>query len=546
MARSPEREAEVLHGMETRGRSRRWAALAALILLLEFLWLMGRYTTATLPQSDQTWSLWMHRAKFLPQIGLAVVTMLLLFRGIDRAPAKPRADVAPGGRTAASRLAMLAAQLAAFALLAWTTAIVFEGHLEQARHPFAWIAAWLCAAALASLLGVLLFLPLSELLCALARRRNVIVGGAFLGLFAWWAGQYAANELSLPLRTPTLWLAGKLIRLLQPDIIIDTPKFEIASADYDFWVSIAPECSGFEGMGLMAVAAIGYVFVFRRRLRFPQALLLPILGVIGMWFLNVLRIFLLVMIGVRGSKEIAFGGFHTLAGTFAFCLGMLGLVLLATRAGFFSTPGERAASLEERDGTAAYLAPFLFVIAIGMVASSFREAEEWLQVVKLVLPAALLWHFRGNYTIDARASWVSGLAFGALSFVLWIAIVPFLAPAGVAGAASAAWSAAQIAGNVLVVPIVEELAFRGFLMRRLSAVHFEEIEGRQASIFAWVLSSVLFGVLHGHWIAATAAGALFGYAYMRRGRLFDAVLAHAVANALLVAYAALRGDWSLA
>jgi hypothetical protein len=55
-----------------------------------------------------------------------------------------------------------------------------------------------------------------------------------------------------------------------------------------------------------------------------------------------------------------------------------------------------------------------------------------------------------------------------------------------------------------------------------------------------------FGLLHEQcWPAGTIAGLLFAVALRQRGRLADAVLAHATANASLVAFALLTGHWGL-
>jgi membrane protease YdiL (CAAX protease family) len=48
-----------------------------------------------------------------------------------------------------------------------------------------------------------------------------------------------------------------------------------------------------------------------------------------------------------------------------------------------------------------------------------------------------------------------------------------------------------------------------------------------------VVSSIVFGVLHTNAVAGFAVGLLYGQLYRGRGRLGDAVLAHAVTNALV-------------
>jgi CAAX prenyl protease-like protein len=88
------------------------------------------------------------------------------------------------------------------------------------------------------------------------------------------------------------------------------------------------------------------------------------------------------------------------------------------------------------------------------------------------------------------------------------------------------------------------LAFRGFLTRRLVAEDFESIPLGRFGWFSFVLSSFAFGLLHGRWLAGTMAGMLFAWALYRRGRVMDAVLAHATANGLLTIYVLGTQNWA--
>ena len=84
-----------------------------------------------------------------------------------------------------------------------------------------------------------------------------------------------------------------------------------------------------------------------------------------------------------------------------------------------------------------------------------------------------------------------------------------------------------------LVPIAEELALRGYLLRRLQGAKLDTDMTGRWNWFAVLVSSVLFGLLHpGRWIAGTLAGVFFAWAFYRRGRLSDAILAHAVTNAV--------------
>jgi CAAX prenyl protease-like protein len=115
-------------------------------------------------------------------------------------------------------------------------------------------------------------------------------------------------------------------------------------------------------------------------------------------------------------------------------------------------------------------------------------------------------------------------------------------PAGVAGA----WLCFRVVGYVITVPVAEELAFRGFLTRRLIAAEFQDVPLGRFSWFSFLASSALFGALHGgHWLAGMLAGMLFALALYRRGQIAHAMLAHATTNALIAVYVLITGNWYL-
>jgi CAAX prenyl protease-like protein len=108
-----------------------------------------------------------------------------------------------------------------------------------------------------------------------------------------------------------------------------------------------------------------------------------------------------------------------------------------------------------------------------------------------------------------------------------------------------AWIAARVAGSVAVLPLVEELAFRGFLLPWLVSPRFERVPPRAWNVTALLLSSLAFGALHEKWLMGSLAGLAFGAVRLHRGRLGDAVLAHALCNAGLAAAVLAAGRWDL-
>jgi CAAX prenyl protease-like protein len=107
------------------------------------------------------------------------------------------------------------------------------------------------------------------------------------------------------------------------------------------------------------------------------------------------------------------------------------------------------------------------------------------------------------------------------------------------------WVGCRVLGSVLIVPIAEELAFRGYVLRKLVAHDVASVRPGQCTWWACLLSSVLFGGLHGRWLAGTLAGMGYALALRQRGQLADAVTAHMTTNALIAAYVLSHHAWSL-
>jgi len=210
----------------------------------------------------------------------------------------------------------------------------------------------------------------------------------------------------------------------------------------------------------------------------------------------------------------------------------------------------------EHDPTAAYLAPFAAITATAMMTGAFSAGFDWLYPLRVFVAIAVLWMFRRTYApLKWTFSW-QAMAIGAFTFVVWIALMPSQ-PAAKADAWpaalnsvpvhwAAAWMAMRLVGYVITVPIAEELVFRGFIPRRISSVDFHTLP---LGVFTWssfLISSALFGALHGKlWIAGVIAGMSFAVALYRRGSLGDAVQAHATTNGLIALYAFTTGQWSV-
>jgi exosortase E/protease (VPEID-CTERM system) len=344
-------------------------------------------------------------------------------------------------------------------------------------------------------------------------------------------------------------LLDRLVPALQVDPankIIDTGRFA---------VEIAPVCSGLEGMGLMLAFCATLLLLFRREYIFPRALLLIPAALVLSFMLNIARIAGLVLIGNAGYAGIAAYGFHSQAGWIAFNAAAVGIAFMSLRSRWFSraATSHGPATLTENP-TAAYLLPYLALLLAGMVSHAASGGFESLYWIRLLLAGAALGYcWPRIHDVDWRFSW-RGVAAGAVAFGVWIVAARVLVPSeGLPAAIAAlptvsrvAWITGHILVSVALIPVVEELAFRGYLLRRIQAADFESVSPGQVSALALIVSAVVFGLCQGvFWLPGMVSGAIFGLLYMRTGRLGEAWVAHALGNAALAAVVLGGSQWQL-
>jgi CAAX prenyl protease-like protein len=103
----------------------------------------------------------------------------------------------------------------------------------------------------------------------------------------------------------------------------------------------------------------------------------------------------------------------------------------------------------------------------------------------------------------------------------------------------------RIATSVIAVPILEELFWRGWLMRWLiDSRDFERVPLGAFAPAAFWLTALLFASEHGSfWDVGLAAGIVYNWWMIRTRNIWDCILAHAVTNAVLAAYVIGAGQW---
>jgi exosortase E/protease (VPEID-CTERM system) len=423
-------------------------------------------------------------------------------------------------------------------------------------YPNVVTALWGACTAAVAMSAALAVLPVHRWIGLLVRTRARLAGSAAAAAVA-----CALGAISGQLWEPARWATFRLVELvlhpILPSLIVQPERFRIATGV--FGVIISPECSGLEGIGLLLIFGVMWSLAYWRDIGIARCLLLLGGGLVALYFLNVLRIATLILIGHYGAANIAKAGFHSQAGWIAFSSVALGLTFVARH--LAERPLRRAAGAQiaMHNPAAPLLVPFLAAVAAAMIAGAASAGFEWLYGLRVLAAAMAIWYYRQ----DLRSlRWTAPSAYavvtGILVFGVWMvleavivgriqfhqALAPELAAAPALNRVT--WLTVRVIGGVVAVPLIEELAFRAYLLRRLQASDFEQVPLQRFHPWAVFGSSVVFGALHGErWLAATLAGGLYAWVATRRGAISDAVFAHALTNALIAALVLFAGTWNL-
>ena len=218
----------------------------------------------------------------------------------------------------------------------------------------------------------------------------------------------------------------------------------------------------------------------------------------------------------------------------------------------------------------AYVAPFVLFMAFTMVESRgwLALSYETVYTSKIAVVAATLWVFRRQYPPVTSSGFLLGAISGAVGLVVWIALdwiqkaipdaqllVESVMQGNRAGydpfagdssaAARTAFIGIRLIGLVIVVPIMEEIFWRGFLARYLIADDFRKVAQGTFTTFSFVIVTVAFASVHPEVLAALAWGAMINWLYHKTANLWACIVMHAVTNALLGAYILATGTWQL-
>jgi uncharacterized protein len=208
-----------------------------------------------------------------------------------------------------------------------------------------------------------------------------------------------------------------------------------------------------------------------------------------------------------------------------------------------------------------FVAPFALFMGLLYVRQNFPEQSWWLYgVCSLVVLGLILWlrpRYRGQDLAPPQILSSALLGLGAI--VLWIGLDPWMPRTGGPRDNTFPFEAAfqigtvpgvlailfRIFGAVLVVPIVEELFWRGFLMRTIIKPEFEEVPLGTFQPLSFYITTVAFALVHVEFGSAILFGLIAGWWFCRTKSLRAVIVLHAAANLGLAVYVLITRNWFL-
>jgi CAAX prenyl protease-like protein len=209
-----------------------------------------------------------------------------------------------------------------------------------------------------------------------------------------------------------------------------------------------------------------------------------------------------------------------------------------------------------------YVAPMFAFLALTSLEGSLPGGPASYPVayaIKIAIVAAVAWFYRSTWSdlrpVPSPARLALAVLVGLVVFALWIGLEGLYPAFSFLGKRSTfdpavldpgwKWSflVVRFLGLVLLVPLIEELFWRSFLIRWLIDADFKKVPIGRVTPLAAGVTSVVFALSHPEWLPALLTGLLWAWLLWQTRSLSACVLSHAAANLALGIYVVATGDW---
>jgi uncharacterized protein len=223
-----------------------------------------------------------------------------------------------------------------------------------------------------------------------------------------------------------------------------------------------------------------------------------------------------------------------------------------------------------RSPAAVRVAPFVIFVVLTFGQGELGSASAyWMYLVKTIVGAAMILVLR---PLLAEMRWAfswEAVVVGIGVFAVWIGIShdwatqttlwPKLGLSSATKAPPPAWNplaafgdgsalawlfiAVRVLGSTFIVPPIEEVFYRSFLYRYLAKHEFLSVPLNRFYPLSFLVTVGVFGLAHNEWLAGIVCAAAYQWLVLRKGRIGDAMTAHAITNFLLGVWVVWRGAW---
>lgn len=206
-----------------------------------------------------------------------------------------------------------------------------------------------------------------------------------------------------------------------------------------------------------------------------------------------------------------------------------------------------------------FVAPFVLFMAMLGLEGPLGKVPMY-PIKTLAVLALLIWVWRRLPKFCVKAP-LASVGVGMVVFVLWVGLDPFFpwlegrrftCPPRTGGVdphairpdvLSYLWISVRLFGGAVVVPIMEELFWRGWLMRWIIDEQFTRIPIGRWQAKAFAITTIAFAIVHPQVFVALFAGVIYGWWVVRTKSLWDVILAHGVTNLILYTWVLVKGQW---
>jgi len=207
-----------------------------------------------------------------------------------------------------------------------------------------------------------------------------------------------------------------------------------------------------------------------------------------------------------------------------------------------------------------YVAPMAAFLLLTAAEDAWPGGYAVAYVAKVAVVTAVAWACRSTWRDLAPrpgpAALGLAIALGLGIAALWVGLDPYTPRLPFQGGARVGFDphrlptpgrygflAARLYGLVVLVPLVEELFWRSFLIRWVINPDFTRVPVGRVTLTAAAVTSALFALAHPEWLAALITGLAWAWLLQRTGSVSACVASHMAANLGLGVYVLAAGDW---